>query len=53
MAVMLVVGMGNLAWMGGLALVGAVQKAGRWGRPLARATGAALFAAGVVLVVAR
>lgn len=53
MTVMLVVGMGNLAWMGGLALVGAVQKAGRWGRPLARATGAALFAAGVVLVVAR
>jgi predicted metal-binding membrane protein len=49
MAVMLVVGMSNLAWMYALAVVAAVQKQARWGERHATAVGVALImAAGAV-----
>jgi predicted metal-binding membrane protein len=44
MTVMLVVGMGNLAWMYGLALAAAVQKHARHGEALGWALGVALLA---------
>ncbi|HVQ90277.1 MAG TPA: DUF2182 domain-containing protein [Mycobacteriales bacterium] len=51
LAVMLLVGMGNLGWMYLLALVGAVQKGAPGGERLARLVGLALLAAGGALVV--
>jgi predicted metal-binding membrane protein len=50
LAVMLLVGMGNLGWMYLLALVGAVQKGAPGGERLARLVGLALLTAGGALV---
>lgn len=51
MVVMLAVGMGNLAWMYGLALVAGLQKGAPWGEALAVPLGVALLAAGAVVAV--
>jgi predicted metal-binding membrane protein len=51
MAVMLVVGMGNLAGMYALALVGAVEKHTGWGPALVRPVGVALLAAAAVVAL--
>jgi predicted metal-binding membrane protein len=51
MAVMLVVGMGSLAWMFLIGLTGALQKIAPWGRALTIPIAATLFGGAGVLVV--
>ena len=51
MVVMLAIGMGNLAWMYVLALVGALQKQARWGERVATAVGVALLATAAAVAI--